>query len=221
MAAQGGLITHPMAVPLRPRRHFHSVGGEATMTKNKNNPQDDSARTGAPKVGGIFCYRAFDKYYDDPRLRVIAKRVGVPRMVAVGTLTALLTHASRTDDRGSIEAFYIETCSVNDDLEVETVQALVKAFEEKGFTANGRFVDWDKDQVLREDSSTERVRNFRAAKKLEAKQSVASDEGGADETHVKRNVTPIEEKSIVDQSRSEHSMPLAGDDNYRKFRLCN
>lgn len=97
----------------------------------------------------------------DPKWRVIAKRAGVRPGDVAAIVWALLDYASQHEDRGSVAGFDSETLAVTFDYDQTQVDAVFDALHEKNVIRDGRFLQWEKRQPKREDSSTERVRAFR------------------------------------------------------------
>lgn len=115
----------------------------------------------------------------------IARKSGQPVSVVVSVVWALLDHASRQDDRGSVGGFSIEDIASYLGIDDEDVQAVVSTLEGRQWICEGRIASWEEHQVRRErgaeSTSTKRVRQHRERQKT------------ADANHgtpVKRHVTP-------------------------------
>jgi hypothetical protein len=109
----------------------------------------------------------------DPKWRVVARAASnaMKRQVTVATVTAVWAHmfecASQAERRGELEGWSNEAVAACIDIDEEEVAAIYVAMQGRTIEGN-RLIAWGKRQPKRErpeDSSTERVRNHRNAKK--------------------------------------------------------
>lgn len=104
---------------------------------------------------------------------------------------ALMDHASQADDRGDVSTFDIETYAAFSGFDPGVLAGIIVELTAKSLIQNGRLVAWEKRQPKREDSSTERTREWR-------------------EKNKKRNVTQCDARE--EKRREESNMPAdAGD----------
>jgi hypothetical protein len=106
----------------------------------------------------------------DTKLRVVAKRAGQPMGIAVVVWACLLDAASQADPRG-IAVIDPEEIAVAQDFEVEAVEAVILAMQEKDMLDEDGFLGaWDKRQHT---TSTERMKKHRSKKKTDVTRSDA------------------------------------------------
>jgi len=107
-------------------------------------------------------YRAYHGMPHDPKLQVVAKRSGQKMSAVVAVWLCVLDAASQHDPRG-IFNIDPEEISVIQDIELEDVEAIIKALKSKRMLDDeGLVVNWDKRQHT---TSTERMRKLRDKKK--------------------------------------------------------
>ncbi len=107
-------------------------------------------------------YRVYHGMQNDPKLLVIAKRVGQPMAHVVAVWVSLLDAASQHDPRGVVE-IDPEEIAVLQDIDLNAVQDIINAFYAKGMlNEQNRLTAWDKRQHT---TSAERVKKHRDNKK--------------------------------------------------------
>ncbi len=112
-------------------------------------------------------YRTYHGLPYDPKLLVIARRTEQPMAHVVAVWMCALDSASKNDPRG-IAVIDAEEISVLQDINADAVEAIVKAFHDKGLIDEfHRLTGWDKRQHT---SSTERMRKHRDTKKQKVTQ---------------------------------------------------
>jgi len=131
----------------------------------------------------------------DPKFRVVARKAaaGVPGVRLSDVLAVwamLLERASEGEDRGRIEGFDCEAADAHLELLPGSAAAIARAMCERGLLARGRVASWERRQPRREDWSTDRVRQYRERKRVEAKASEARAGGETLPDAPKRIVTP-------------------------------
>jgi len=130
----------------------------------------------------------------------IAAELGVRPLDVYAIWNLLHEHASQQHDRGSVVQFRVADISAQYGLEKTVVEAILREFEVRGMTADGRIANWEWSQG---DLSTGRVHKHREERRAAAQEHQAAKEGVAtpavddpspkranDETDVKRNETP-------------------------------
>jgi hypothetical protein len=95
----------------------------------------------------------------DPKWIVVAQRSGASRAEVVAVFWALLDHASRHRDRGSVEGFDVETVSAFLDVSSCFIEKIMESLAQKKVIENGRLAAWGFRQF--EGNSTARVRAYR------------------------------------------------------------
>lgn len=111
-------------------------------------------------------YRCYHGMPNDAKLRLVAKRCGLPTGNVVAIWAWLMDMASQCPDRGSVEDFDPEIVALAYDYRAEDVQNAYKTLCNAGLVSEGnRLVSWERRQPKREDRSTDRVRKHRAEKK--------------------------------------------------------
>lgn len=103
----------------------------------------------------------------DPKWRVIARKSGRPIPEVLAVFTFMLTHASQSEERGSLEGWVHEDIAAALDIDEEDVAAIFNAME--GRVHDGlRLTGWEKRQPKREDDgSAERKRLQRERERLQ------------------------------------------------------
>ena len=126
---------------------------------------------------------------NDPKFKTIARVSKQPIAVVLGVYVHLLVSASAAVDRGTLDGYNVEDLATALDVDSASVGAILDAMQ--GRVLEGDKVSgWDKRQVNREDSSTERMRQFRNRKVTHSDARVTHGDA------MKRNVT-------ADKSREE------------------
>ena len=107
-------------------------------------------------------FRSWHGRPTDLKWLVIARKANVAPGLVSAVAWALLDHASRHEDRGSVEGFDAESYAEYSGFSEQDVERVIEAMREKGvIDGDGRFAAWEKEQPKREEDSTERVRAFR------------------------------------------------------------
>lgn len=112
-----------------------------------------------------YWFRSWHGAPVDLKWQAVAVRAGVKTGVVSAVAWALLDYASQQDERGSVDGFDVETYAVYSGFSEEEITATIRAMEDKGIIAGGRFAAWEKRQPEREDSSAERVAKHREMKR--------------------------------------------------------
>jgi hypothetical protein len=108
-------------------------------------------------------YKAFHGLPYDPQLAVVAKRAGITRAEILALMIALMDHASQNNPRGSLERLDAEKLSLALDLDVAKIETSLQALRDKALIgADNILSDW----AGRQNTSTDRVRAFRARHRL-------------------------------------------------------
>ena len=112
----------------------------------------------------------------NPKWRVIAQRCNkgatpgtnlkllISPAKVIGVWGYLLDVASQSTPRGSIHNFNVEFCSVTLGLAEQDVEAVVNQMRRMELIVDNQLKNWKKRQPVREDSSAERTRRWRARK---------------------------------------------------------
>jgi hypothetical protein len=107
----------------------------------------------------------------DIKLTMIAKKAGVRRCEMTAVWDCLLDYASQHLYRGCVDGINLELIAFSQDIEIETVETIVKHLETNAVIVDGFLTAWEARQVERErnekTTSTERVRLYREKKKAE------------------------------------------------------
>ncbi|ABS68849.1 hypothetical protein Xaut_3621 [Xanthobacter versatilis] len=117
-------------------------------------------------------FRSWHGAPTDPKWLGIARKAGVAPGIAVAVAWALMDRASQADDRGSIAGYDADGLACFFGCDPEQVDAIVSAMEEKGVVDGGRLSNWEKRQPKREDTSTQRVKEYRERNKVGVKRDV-------------------------------------------------
>ena len=113
----------------------------------------------------IQWWRSWHGAPTDHKWAVIAARAGVKVGIVSAVAWALMDHASQANLRGSVSDFDTEVYAVYSGFDEAEIIAVIKAMTDKGIISEGRLTNWRKRQPQREDSSTERVRQWREMKR--------------------------------------------------------
>jgi hypothetical protein len=135
-------------------------------------------------------FRSWHGAPTDPKWVLIGRKAGITPALASAIAWALFDHASQAQPRGCVEGFDCEVYAAWGGLEVECVQAAVKAMQDRGMILEGMLANWSKRQPEREDNSTERTRAWRERKKTTSDAPVT--QGDAPVTHQIRTETETE-----------------------------
>ncbi len=104
----------------------------------------------------------------DAKLRLVAKRCGLPTGNVAAIWWALLDCASQAEDRGSIAGFDPAVLAVAYDYPVEQINETLETLRNIGCVSrDNRLVSWERRQPKSGDTSTDRVRRHRLKKKGE------------------------------------------------------
>lgn len=150
----------------------------------------------------------------DPKFRVIAKKSGRPLPEVLAVFVLMLTEASKNEtERGSLANWQDDDAAAGLDMDPEHVSAIRTAMQGKTLTGN-KLAGWENRQPKREDSSTERVRAFRAKRNDEKRNETPCNATKRTETLDKIRLDEIREEKISagqsDQEPARASEPLAG-----------
>ena len=96
-------------------------------------------------------FRWYHGTVSNPKLALIAKKAGQLRPVTIAVWAALLEQASKSDIRGDISKFDVETIAVALDIEEDAISAIIAAMTAKGMIADQKIAQWDARQPQRED----------------------------------------------------------------------
>ncbi len=153
----------------------------------------------------------------DPKFAWIARKSGHPVAIVIAVWAALLEHASQESDtgrRGDVSRFDCEAIGVHLGVEEGVAESIVEAMNAKGLIAGGRIAQWEKRQPKREDSSRDRMREYRARQNHHAAGDASSSDvtqGDASE-NVVTQCDAREDKNRADQSKDkENIFPHSGD----------
>ena len=153
----------------------------------------------------------------DPKFAWIARKSGHPVAIVIAVWAALLEHASQESDtgrRGDVSRFDCEAIGVHLGVEEGVAESIVEAMNAKGLISGGRIAQWEKRQPKREDSSRDRMREYRARQNNRAAgDALSSDvtQGDASE-NVVTQCDAREDKNRADQSKDkENIFPHSGD----------
>lgn len=134
--------------------------------------------------------------FSDPKLHAVALRAKASRSEVVAIWAGILEHSSQQGNRGDVGE-PAEEIAIALALEIEVVERVMKALEDKGLIVAQRIAAWEERQPQREDpTATQRSRRFRS-------------KGNADETPKNGDAThkqPDEtHQSRAEQSRAEQN----------------
>ncbi|MDQ0505966.1 hypothetical protein [Xanthobacter agilis] len=114
--------------------------------------------------------RLWEDMPTDPKWRVVARKSGqaVPSVIAVFTI--LMVEGGKAGRSGDISGARVEDIAAALDMDDDAVSAIIDAMQ-------GRVIDghalsgWDRRQPKREDTSTQRVKEYRERKKQDVKRA--------------------------------------------------
>lgn len=144
--------------------------------------------------------RWYDGTISDAKWSIVALKAKTNIGTVVSIWAALLEHASRQEDRGSLVGFDGETIDALFGYEMGTAAAVYEALKEKGLiTEDDRIAAWNKRQF--DEQGAERARRYRERQKAEKEQSRENNENNttvtppsrerhASVTQPSRTVTP-------------------------------
>lgn len=108
-----------------------------------------------------------------PKWLGVARKSGQPVAVVVAVVWALLDHASRQEDRGSVDGFDADEIAAYLNMDEADIEAVIAALYEKRWLLDGVIASWEEHQPLGEAAtSTERVRAYRARQKTESEEVI-------------------------------------------------
>lgn len=112
-------------------------------------------------------FRSWHGAPTDSKWILIAKRAGTTPGIVAGIAWALLDYASQQAERGSVRGFDLETYACWAGFDEEMVAGVIQAMREKGIIdGRERLAAWEVRQPEREETSTERVREWRVAQRM-------------------------------------------------------
>lgn len=120
-------------------------------------------------------FRWYHGAVSNPKLVLIAKNAGQSRPVTITVWAALLEQASKSDIRGDVSNFDVETLVVALDIEEDAINAIIAAMAAKGMIADQKIAQWEARQPQGEDPSSDRVRAFRERQKRDETHDNAPD----------------------------------------------
>lgn len=112
-------------------------------------------------------FRVWSDMANDPKWRTIARVSGQRIGDVMAVYLHMLTLASNAEERGLISGWNDEDIASALDIEAGQVTAIFEAMQGRVLD-DMRLTGWEKRQPLREDSSTDRVRQYRQKKKQES-----------------------------------------------------
>ena len=110
-------------------------------------------------------FRWYHGTVSNPKLAFIAKKSGQSRPVTIAVWAALLEQASKSDIRGDVSNFDVETIAVALDIEEDAINAVIAAMTAKGMIVDQGIAKWDARQPQRDDGSAERAKAWREKQK--------------------------------------------------------
>ncbi len=142
--------------------------------------------------------------FSDPKLHAVALRAKASRSEVVAIWAGILEHASQQGTRGDVGE-PAEEIAIALALEIEVVERVMKALEDKGLIVAQRIAAWEERQPQREDpTATQRSQRFRSKRNSNAPpETNDATHKSPDETHQSRA-----EQSRAEQSRAEQSAAL-------------
>lgn len=137
--------------------------------------------------------------FSDPKLHAVALRAKASRSEVVAIWAGILEHASQQGTRGDVGE-PAEEIAIALALEIEVVERVMKALEDKGLIVAQRIAAWEERQPQREDpTATQRSQRFRSKRNSNATpETNDATHKSPDETH----------QSRAEQSRAEQSAAL-------------
>lgn len=148
-------------------------------------------------------FRWYHGAISDPKWPLIARKSGQNIGTVVSVWAAMLEYASQAERRGSVEGFDCEQIDALFGYEDGTTLSICNAMKRHVTDETGFIVSWSKRQTKRErnDSSTERVRTFRAKKNAQEKEQVGAKKPS--ETPCNASVTPGNAQNRTDKNRTD------------------
>lgn len=141
----------------------------------------------------------------DPKFRVIAKKSGRPLSEVLAVFVLMLTEASKNEaERGSLANWQDDDAAAGLDMDPEHVSAIRTAMQGKTLAGN-KLAGWENRQPKREDSSTERVRAFRAKRNEEKRDETPCNATKRTETLDKIRLDEIREE--IDTAQHSEQEP--------------
>jgi len=116
-------------------------------------------------MSSIQWWRSWHGAPMDNKWPVIALRAGVKVGIVSAIAWALMDYASQHKERGSIDGFDTEVYAVYSGFTEDEIKSVIKAMEDKGIICDNHLTNWEKRQPQREDSSNERVTQWRDMKR--------------------------------------------------------
>lgn len=116
----------------------------------------------------------------DPKWRSVARTSGQPLATVIAAATFLLTNASANEDERGVTQCDAETVASVLDVTEEAAAAILLAMEGRVLDG-GRWINWEKRQPKREDSSAERTRAYRERRRKETRCDAPVTQGDAPE----------------------------------------
>jgi len=148
-------------------------------------------------------FRSWHGAPTDPKWRTVAKRAGVRPGDVAAVVWLLLDRASQADKRGSIEGYDAEVLADALGYEASDVIGIISALHDKGVLVNSVFSGWERYQPKREDSSTERTREWRNRR---------AENSGKREIHEENQQTrDATEQSVTHGDAAKHNVTLDTD----------
>ena len=141
----------------------------------------------------------------DPKWRTISKASGQRIGDVMAVYLHLLVCASNATERGRTQSFNCEDVASALDLDLEQVDAIVKAMQSRvleGDTVKG----WEKRQVAREDGAAERAKAWREDQK--ALKTAAANAAERNRTHAERIQTPDKDKEEIREEKKEKGQEI-------------
>lgn len=153
-------------------------------------------------------FRLWGDMATDPKWRTIARasRQSISEVIAVAI--HMMTHASNAPVRGYIDGFEDEDVATALDIDTDAVTAIRDAMQGR-FLQGDQLMGWDKRQPKREDSSAERVAEYR-----QRQRAAGVTRGNAG----KRTVTPEENREDGEENKDPSPPPDGGGSPPRKTR---
>lgn len=160
--------------------------------------------------------RWYDGTISDAKWSIIALKAKTNIGTVVSIWAALLEHASRQEDRGSLVGFDGETIDALFGYEMGTASAVYEALKEKGLiTEDDRIAAWNKRQF--DEQGAERARRYRERQKAEKEQSRENNENNttvtppsrerdASVTQPSRTVTPDTDTDTETETEEEYTL---------------
>ena len=149
--------------------------------------------------------RLWEDMPNDPKWRVVARRAKRPLAEVLAVFVHMMTNASASDRRGSLEGWSDEDVATAIDMETEHVTAIREAMQ--GKTLDGdHLTGWEKRQPLREDGAAERSRAWREEQKRKRNESERTrTQPNAQERPEEKRIDTDTEKKDRSSLRSDHT----------------